>query len=269
MTTIARPTTSEEFLDFLLPYAKKRRQDQIRDILALTRRGGFRAPEKILIILFPSRAGSNYFGQLLSSTGWFNLVGESFSPPQLIAVKEREKLNDLHEAAQWMIDNRGTEHAFGFKAGFKVLTAAAELGFLPEVIDRAQLVLLRRRDRIAQAVSAVKGLHTGKTHSRQPLQRPLEDDDYDGEAIAANHHSIVLTEVMQAEFVERLGKTAPLYFYEDICAEPEQHVTAVCDLMGLTMPDKYEPKKVTLEVLRDDLSRRWAERFRSEYPGRD
>lgn len=267
-TDLRRPRTREEFLDLFaryLPRGEQRVQD-VKDLLPLTRRGGFRAPEKILIILFPSRAGSNYFGQLLSSTGNFNVIGESFNPAQLAAIKERHKLDDLHDAAQWMIDNRGTPRAFGFKAGFYVLAGAAEIGLLPEIIDRAQLVLLRRRDRVAQAVSAVKGNLSGQMHSRQPLLRPLTEDDYDATLIRNKVEGIRKTEQHLQEFAELLGKDAPLLHYEDICAEPEAHVRRVCDLMGLQMPESYEPKKLSLKVLRDDLSGKWVERFRREHP---
>jgi LPS sulfotransferase NodH len=257
--------TREELLDLFAPYFQ-RGHERIREIcgeLQLSRRGGFRTPEKILIILFASRAGSNFFGQLLSSTGWFREIGESFNPRQLTAIRDRYGLADHHQAAQWMIDNRGTESAFGIKAGFYVLTAAVEIGFLPEVIDRAQFVLLRRRDRVAQAVSLVKGKLSGRMHSRQPLGRELTDDDYHAEAIAEQVERITAREAEYEELVRRLGKTAPIVYYEDICASPKKHVEEVCALIGLAMPDEYEPK-VRLSILRDELSARWVERFRTE-----
>jgi LPS sulfotransferase NodH len=250
----------------LSDYISPRTQEDIRAALGLSRHGGFRAPEKILIIIFPSRAGSNYFGQLLSSTGWFNLIGESFHPNQLDAVRQRERLGDLHDAAQWMIDNRGTEHAFGFKAGFAILAAAAELGLLHEIIGRANLLLLRRRDRVGQAISSVKGLRSGRMHSRQQARRELTDDDYDAEAIASQIGKIRKGEQEFVDFAERLGKPAPLHYYEDICADPQKHVAEVCEMMGLAMPEDYQPNKVRLEILRDELSERWAERFRREHP---
>jgi LPS sulfotransferase NodH len=219
-----------------------------------------------LIILFPSRAGSNYFGQPLSSTGWFNEIGESFNPGQVAKIKDRHGLADCYEALQWMIDHRGTPHAFGFKAGFFVLTGAAESGFLTEVIDRAHIILLRRRDRIAQAVSLQKGKMGARMHTRQAGGRELTADDYDGEALLREVHNITRTEENLADWAERLGKAAPVFYYEDICADPVGNVTTVCDLMGLEMPWNYAPRKVRLDVLRDDLSQHWIDRFRHEHP---
>lgn len=265
-TTEFLPRTREDLLELCVHYFGEARVNMIREGLAMDRFGGFKAPDKILMMLFPSRCGSNYFGQLLSSTGAFNEVAESFNYLQLAKIRERKKLADTHEAVQWMIDHRGTPKAFGFKAGFFVLTGAVETGFLSEVLDRTQVVLLRRRDRIGQAISIEKIKLTGRRHSRQPLERPLTDDDYDGESIRRQLLNIRKTEDKLAECAERLGKDAPLYYYEDICAEPEMHVRKVCDLLGLDMPPDYEPTKVRLDVLRNDLSDRWAERFRHEFP---
>jgi LPS sulfotransferase NodH len=255
----------EALLDLFASYLPHGRESvrQIQNELSLARRGSFRTPEKILIILFASRAGSNYLGQLLSSTGWFNEIGESFRPGQLAKIRDRFGLSDLHDAAQWMIDHRGTPQAFGLKAGLSVLTAAAEIAFLPEVLDRTRFVLLRRRDRVAQAVSLVKGKLSGQMHSLQPVARVLDDDDYDAQAIAAQVAQIEQRENQYAVLVERFGKAAPVLYYEDICARPQQHVTVVCEHLELSMPADYEPR-VRLSVLRDDLNARWTKRFRSE-----
>lgn len=267
MTPGKPPRTREELLDLCVHYFTAERVERIRKDLAITRYGGFRSPKKILIMLFPSRSGSNYFGQLLCSTGWFNEVGESFNPGQVAKIKDRYGLADTHAALQKMIDYRGTPHAFGFKAGFFVLAAAADSGFLSEVLDRAHVILLRRRDRVAQAVSLQKGKLGGKMHSLQSGKRELTDDDYDEETLLREFHNIERTEENLAECAEILGKTAPLFYYEDICANPVANVTAVCDLMGLEMPWHYAPTKVRLDVVRDELSHRWIERFRNEHPG--
>jgi LPS sulfotransferase NodH len=256
-------------LELCIHYFGSERVEQIQRDLGLTRHGGFRTPKHILMMLFPSRSGSNYFGQLLCSTGWFNEIGESFNPGQVAKIKARYGLTDTHDALQKMIDYRGTPHAFGFKAGFFVMTGAAECGFLSEVIERAHVILLRRRDRIAQAVSLQKGKMGARMHTLQTGRRELNDEDYDGEALLREYHNIVRTEETLADCAERLGKKAPLFYYEDICADPVANVTAVCDLMGLEMPWNYAPTKVRLDVLRDELSQRWIERFRDEHPNID
>ena len=257
------PHSREELLGLFADYVGEEYVEDVVKQLGEVRRDGFRIPDKVLIVLFASRSGSNYLGQLLSSTGWFREIGESFAPHQLKKIRERYGLADVHDAAQWMIDNRGTPEAFGFKAGFAVLLAAAELGVLPELIDRAQLILLRRRDRVAQAISLVKSQLTGRTHSGQQLKVEVSDRDYDADAIAFQHWLIGERDAQFADLAAKLEKQAPTFYYEDICAAPLEHVTRACDLLGLEVPADYRPN-VRVEILRDDLSARWAERFRSE-----
>ena len=261
------PRTRAEILDLFIELFDERRITEIRKNLPLPRIGGFRAPQHIFIMLFPSRSGSNYFGQLLSSTGWFTEIAESFSPGQLEKIRIRENLADLHESAQWMIDHRGTPHAFGFKAGVTVLGGAIETGVLPEIIERAHVVLLKRRDRVGQAISLFKGKLGARMHTRQTSERVLTDDDYDLEQIGRQFRHIPRIEDKLAEFAARLGKSAPVFYYEDICADPVTHVKAVCDQIGVDMPWHYAPRKVRIDVLRDELSERWADRFRAEYEG--
>lgn len=263
------PRTREELLDLCLEYFNEERVRKIQADLAMPRFGGFRTPKNILIMLFPSRAGSNYFGQLLSSTGWFNEVAESFNPGQVAKVQAKHGLADSHEAIQWMVDHRGTPHGFAFKAGFFVLTGAAECGILSEIIDRAHVVLLRRRDRVAQAVSLQKGKMGARMHTLQSGGRELTDEDYNGELLLREYMNIARTEEKLAECAVRLGKTAPLFYYEDICADPVGAVRSVMDMMQLEMPWNYLPRKVRLDVLRDDLSKRWIDRFRNEHPDLD
>ncbi len=264
---VGPPRSREALLELFASYFG---QDEIRSVvdrLAVSRRGGFKVPEIVLIILFASRSGSNYFGQLLSGTGWFEEIGESFAPHQLEKIRDRHGLVDIHDAAQWMVDNRGTPTAFGFKGGFYVLAGAAEVGLLPEVIDRAHFVLLRRHDRVAQAVSRAKGKLSGQMHSLQEPRRILDDSDYDSDLIADHLRRTIEADADLADMVRQLGKQASTFHYEDICADPRANVAKVCEIVGLPMPADYDPhSKVRLSVLRDDVSARWAERFRSERP---
>ena len=264
--TSGNPARSrEELLELCAELFGKERVQKIQEDIPLPQYGGFRTPKNILMVLFPSRSGSNYFGQLLSSTGWFAEIAESFSPGQLNKVQKLRSLDDLHATAQWMVDHRGTPHGFGFKAGATVLAGAAHVGILSEVLDRAQIVLLRRRDRVGQAISLFKGKLGAPMHTRQEHGQKLTDDDYDYPSIAREYQHIPRIENRLAQFAERVGKKAPLYYYEDICEDPLKHVEEVCTLMGLEMPWHYAPRKVRLSILRDDLSERWADRFRQDH----
>jgi LPS sulfotransferase NodH len=244
----------------------ERRMAEIKAALGDFPAAPFDAPEKILCILFASRAGSSYAGRLLANTPWFGQVGENFAPDQLFAIAARRGLPDLHAAAQWMIRRRGSDRAFGYKAGFSVLASAAQLGFLGDTLERTRFVMLRRRDRIAQAVSLAKAEMSGRFHSNQDGAEALTAEDYDGEAILHCLHRIERAEHELADFAERVkGVAAPVVYYEDICADPAGFVGATLEMLDLPMPGDFDAS-VDLEILRDEVSEAWAARFRKERP---
>ena len=255
----------EALLRLLAGYVGEERAAEIGDELDCGPAAGLRAPPAILCILFASRSGSNYAGRLLSNTPYFGEIAESFRPRQLEAVREREGLADCAAAAQWMIDNRGTPHAFGFKAGFNVLIGAAHLGVFPELLDRTSFLLLRRRDRVAQAVSLLKGELGGPMNTRQGEFREIGSGEYDAEAIADNVGRIRRNEAQLEDFAARLGQSAPLVHYEDICADPRGFVAETCRMLDLEPPAQLDIE-VDLGVVRDEVSAEWCERFRAERP---
>jgi len=262
---VALTDRTAAYLELFSAWVGTRRVQQIADELEAFHRGTFRLPDKVLIALFTARSGSNFLGQLLSSTGWFREIGESCRPSQLIKVRDRKGLADTHSAAQWMIDNRGTPAAFGMKAGALVLIAAAHLGLLSEIEERVQFVHLRRRDRVAQAISMHKLRLGGRGHTQQSEERVFSDGDYDAEAIAAEIARIDVAETQFISFLEFTGKSATSLFYEDICADPETHVARICDRMNLQMPRHFEPN-VRVGIMRDTVSRGWHDRFLEDCP---
>lgn len=260
---VTRPRSRAALLRVFGEYVSAERIRAIDTRLALPRRGGFRAPRRILMILFASRAGSGYAGRLLAKTPYFREVGESFRPQQLNAIRARQGLADNHATAQWMIAHRGTPRAFAIKGGFTQLIAATQLGFLPETIERMQFIVLKRRDRLAQAVSLLKAQASGRFHSVQPEGRLVSLDDYDADRIAFNMSHIGRNYRWFETLLDRLGKDAPVFYYEDMCAAPDRFVEGVCGLLALPPAPDFDAS-VDLAVLRDGISAAWVERYRAE-----
>lgn len=219
------------------------------------------APDKLLLILFASRCGSSYAGQLLSNTPHFKHVKESFNPTQLQRIREEHGLADDSEAARWMIANRGTNQAYAAKCGQPGLLSAWHLGYLEAVLHRTHCLVLERRDRVAQAVSLFRAELTGRFHSPQKATRTVQLDDYDREKIEIFYTVIDNVYPSFYRFLDLTEKSYHTVYYEDICADPEAFVQTVCADMDLPMPDDFSAE-VRLDILRDDLSAEWIERFK-------
>lgn len=242
---------------------ERRLIDKIRRQLVLSdaQPGVPAVPDRIMLMLVSARSGSTYAGQLLSRTGHFVRISDSLNPEQLGAVREKHGLADDGAALQWMIANRGTRTAFGAKCGEPGLIGAWHLGFLDAVLDRARLIVLERRDTVAQAVSLFRARLSGRYHSPQKAQRPVMPEDYDRDAIATDLQIIEQVNANLAEFA-RLSEWPCLHVvYEDICADPSGFVRAACDHLELPVPAGID-SKVRVEILRDEINAEWVERYR-------
>lgn len=217
-------------------------------------------PDKVLMILFASRAGSTYAGHLLANTPYFQRVAESFNSVQLGKIRQEHCLSDDAQALRRMIADRGTPQAFAAKCGEPGLISAWKLGFLDAVIDRANFIMLKRRDILAQAVSLFRAELTGRFHSPQKATREVRVEDYDREKIAT--HLMIIEQVYGSltAFLEQSGTAYRTVYYEDICADPADFVTETCADLGLAPPSEIDCQ-VRLKVLRDAVNEEWMNRF--------
>lgn len=218
------------------------------------------APPRILVILFTSRTGSSYVGRLMGNTPYFREIREAFNPWHLERFRQRWRLADDGEAARGFIAKDGTEHAFGAKCGAAGLVGALYTGFLPALLDRMTFVTLKRRDTIAQAISEVKAQRSGRYHSSQERGVEVSVGDYDRSAIDKKVALIDRLNANLERFCQMVGKPSPVFFYEDICAEPLGFANTICELLGLPAVAELS-HDVGLEILRDDISRQWRERY--------
>lgn len=260
-----RDWTRRHLLELFAGYVGEERVRQICETLKPVGTRDLALPDRVLGILFPARSGSTYVGRLLANSGWFADVNESFQPGQLTAIRDRHDLADIRAAVQWMLDNRGGPRMFGYKGGFSVLIGAAHSGFLPETLARTKFVRLVRRDKVAQGVSLLKAELGDRLHSVDSGGRTVTADQYDAERIAFNIRHVKRNERWFTEICDRLGKDAPVFHYEDICADPAGFVASIGALFGLPPPADYDPE-TGLEIVRDEISAAWAKRFRDEHP---
>ncbi len=221
------------------------------------------APPILLFILFSSRAGSTYASRLLANTPYFRHVAESCNHVRLAKIRTEQELEDDGEALKWAIAQRGTKRCFGAKCGEFGLIAAWSLGLLGQLRDRTHFVMLRRRDRVAQAVSLFRADLSGRFHSMQKESRAVVADDYDHAAIAERLGVIEQVNANLERFLALYNRPAIYLDYEDICEDPAAYVAGVCDFLDLPVPAGIDTS-VNVGTMRDDLSRQWAERYIAE-----
>lgn len=149
--------------------------------------------------------------------------------------------------------------------GVKVL--ASQLRVFGDRIDpfrelpNLELLRLRRKDVLGQAVSLARATQTSQFAAYHPERRPPA---YDQGKIRRCLLGLTHQELLWDRIVERLG-AAPLTFeYETFVLNPQDTVERVALLMGVALPVSINWALIRHVVQRDELNTEWRQRFLAE-----
>lgn len=223
-------------------------------------------PRRTYLIATTQRTGSHFLAHLLGARG---VVGVPFEylnrhRASLELQSRGEEINEqAHVTLLREMRERRTGSAgwFGVKAHCHTWLATLKNPELADQIQPEAFIHLRREDRIAQAASLALAEQTGwwvdesQTRAFSPIYSPahirkaletLEAED----------------EAWQAYFSQ--GRDRLVLTYEEVIANPEAAVSAVCTHLGVT--DTGVPRRTfpSPRARPDGLVGQWAERFRRD-----
>lgn len=250
-----------------LPFAIRQRQlNMVLRDLSLRPGRPFRKPERIDtvgMILFASRAGSSWLGQLLASTGRTNRIAEEMRTKRLEKFAARHGIGDLAECVERIMDAEVVEGFYGFKGGVRSLVPFVYSGAYDQCRGIAKVVLLRRRDVVGQSISIRKAQLTGVWHARgrrHEAQPKVDADEYDYRALLESIRAIGVANATFRQLVDREGLHHIEVCYEDVCADPVREVNRILSLFGREPVDGAQ-LQAEHRVLRDKTNDAWAIRF--------
>jgi trehalose 2-sulfotransferase len=143
-----------------------------------------------------------------------------------------------------------------------VFGAKVMWGQLPELtpFPQPRFVWLRRRDRVAQAVSFAKAIQTGHWHDWDPA--PSREPVFDPGAIEAlvrevGEHDRAWADWFGAQNVEPLELA-----FEELVSDPEAQTHRVLDFLGLRLPERAAIRPLTRSQ-NDGLNADWCARYRA------
>jgi LPS sulfotransferase NodH len=160
---------------------------------------------------------------------------------------------------------------FGVKSDWWRFQQARQLGLLSQVLDEPELVVfLRRRDLVAQAVSAVLAAGSGVWHAHEVLQQDLDPWHqavaYDRAAIERQARAILDEEFYWTDFIRRSGVAVLRLDYEEVAADVDGAVGRIAGALGLAL----SPPAGSAGAIKKQRSRtagEWRERFAEEAGG--
>ena len=226
-----------------------------------------------------------YF-EMLRSTGLPRQPRQYFEDPEAAHLVERlaplepGRTEEPGEFAGWFHYALGrgttTNGVFGskmmwnyfddFRTRFRELPGLGDLTFnqaLDEVFPNLRLVFVRRRDKVAQAVSLWKAIQTQQWRNEAEPESDRRDATYDYEALQFLLRELHRWDAQWEDWFHATGREPIRVIYEEFATTRAATVGRVLDGLGIDPP---EPDGASGPMKRqaDGLSKDWVERFREE-----
>jgi LPS sulfotransferase NodH len=244
--------------------ANPNRNDRILTIncqatpLPWAHRGNFM---KGYILLSEARSGSSWLCSIANATGEMGKATEALGRKFLGASPNRFSPEEFFGFA---VERSSTANGrFGMKIFPKHLKwAQSQFGF--DFIAKCQaehdvkVVLFRRSDRIAQAISLHRARITSQWTSNKPQVR---EPKYNFEEICSAYFQIAESETFWRSYCELRQLEVETFFYEDLRADPSPYLTALAAHLDVSRPAEISSE---LRVQRDKTTDQWRWQFEED-----
>jgi LPS sulfotransferase NodH len=213
------------------------------------------------------RSGSNLLCQYLSSTGMLGNPLEYFNGGGRRLLGYPEYPDDPSKQIDWIVTEGATPNGI---YGLKIFPAQVEQIEKSirwtELLPDLKFVLLKRRDILGQALSAVRALQTEQWRASMPARGPAL---YDGAQIYERLKIAARDYARWDIFFARRAVAAAVIIYEVFLVDPQSAVDQVADLFGLRGQARAAGERIDLKSQRDAITEEWRARFLDEYRGRN
>lgn len=213
------------------------------------------------------RSGSNLLCQYLSSTGMLGNPLEYFNGSGRRLLGYPEYPDDPSKQIDWIVTEGATPNGI---YGLKIFPAQVEQIEKSirwtELLPDLKFVLLKRRDILGQALSALRALQTEQWRASMPARGPAL---YDGAQIYERLQIAARDYARWDIFFARRAVAAAVIIYEDFLVDPQSAVDQVADLFGLRGQARAAGERIDLKSQRDAITEEWRARFLDEYRGRN
>jgi trehalose 2-sulfotransferase len=209
------------------------------------------------------RSGSNLFGQYLSSTGVLGKSLEYFNGPGRRSLGYPDYPDDPTRQIDWILSEGATPNGIYAVKIFPMQFDEVQKSISwTQLLPNLSFVLLKRRDLLGQAISAVRAEQTRQYRSTQVAQGvPC----YDGANIQARLQVAARDYARWELFFARKDIVPITIVYEEMLSDPQAAVDQVAQLFGLRGQARVSAECIDLQVQRDTLTDQWRARFLAEY----
>ncbi|NEU12623.1 hypothetical protein G3T14_10785 [Methylobacterium sp. BTF04] len=208
------------------------------------------------------RSGSNFFCDVLSSTGVLGRPREYFNGTARRTYDDPTYPDDPHEQIDRILTMGATPNGIYALKTFPGLhdLVAPHLRWT-EVLPNLSFLRFKRGDVLGQAISWVRANQTQQFRSTDASHGEVA---YDGDAIAQRLRQICQRNARWDMFFARTGLPSLDVTYEDFLANPDREIGRVTAFLGLPKCPSVDLTSSTFRQQSDSSSVAWRDRFRAE-----
>jgi LPS sulfotransferase NodH/capsular polysaccharide biosynthesis protein len=214
-----------------------------------------------VFIVFTNRSGSSFLGELLASTGFFNVAGEPLNGDSVVPLCAERGWHGFGQYFAGIVAEQARNGHFVLKASIGQLSVLTRHGILPRIIARSRFVVVERTDKLAQAISWRIALLTGRFSSH--VTTAARATVYDGASLHRDIEDAIETHATIDRFMMLNGIVPFHVTYEALTTHPRLIGTMLCAYLG--QPTLVcDPSRIALERQATELNAEWRARFLAE-----
>jgi LPS sulfotransferase NodH len=122
-----------------------------------------------------------------------------------------------------------------------------------------QLIWLRRRDKLRQAISRYRAQQTHEW-SRPTTAPPAEPPQFNARSIKRHYEKLVSEDAQWERSFHELEVCPWQVWYEELLADPQAAVDGICRVVDVSAP-RVDPGRCPLAVQRDEVTEEWVRRL--------
>ena len=207
------------------------------------------------------RSGSNYLGQILSSTGHLGHPLEYFNGGGRRMFEDPSYPDDPRLQIGHVLSRGATANGvYGLKVFPRHLDRIRRHVSWSKVLPGLNFVYLSRLDVLGQAISQSRARQTLQWRSHLNEKGPPV---YNAVDLSECIRSIVVGRARWEAFFAHNGLAPLRIYYEDVVGAAQDVIDAIADQMGLERP-RINLSQVDLRIQRDGLTDEWRARYVAE-----
>ena len=218
---------------------------------------------RFVFICFTNRCGSNYLGDLLSSTGFFESADESLNADNVLAFCRDRGIRSLPEYFAHVVRRDARNDTYIVKVAAEQIVLLIEAGILGQIVERSDFLFLNRVDKLAQAISRAIAEQNNRWAWDSPSKIPDGELVYSVERIAQHMYDITILNLSFDQFFGLNGILPIDVEYERLVSTPQPELDQI--VRRLRLPAlRIDPGELRVRRQGNEINAAWRSRFLQE-----